>query len=243
MIGLRQVQIPCPAKLAGAGNRLGAAMERPHILEDPLDHLPHSSIIAYNKGQLIYQQNEPSANLYLIVEGKAKVSFIADNGGQGILDIYQRDEFFGESAFLNLTHRGEQAMAMESTKLMSWPIEFVQDVIMRRPRLAVALMQLMAQRSIYLAQRIESFSRDTIEQRLARTLIRLSERFGTKVEGGEGSICMPAFTHEVLSQYVGTTRETITDYMIQFRRHGFIKYSRSVIILYGDLLREWTRHK
>jgi CRP/FNR family transcriptional regulator, cyclic AMP receptor protein len=217
-------------------------MERLHTLEDPLDYLPRSSIIPYQKGQLIYQQNEPSTNLYLIVEGKVKVSFIADNGGQGILDIYQRDEFFGESAFLNITHRGEQATAMESTKLMSWTIDFVEDVIMRRPRLVVALMQLMAQRSIYLAQRIESFNRDTIERRLARALIRFSERFGSKAEGGDGSICMPSFTQRVLSQYVGTTREAVTHYMIEFRRKGFIKYSRREIVLY-DSLREWTRQK
>jgi len=215
----------------------------PHTLEDPLDYLPHSSIIAFKKGQIIYQQKEASANLYLIVEGKVKVSFIADNGGQGILDIYQQDEFFGESAFLNLTHRVEQATAMESTKLMSWTIEFVEGVIMRRPRLAVALMQLMAQRSIYLAQRIESFSRDTIERRLARALIRFSERFGKKTEGGDGSIRMPSFTQGVLSQYVGTTREAVTHYMIQFRRQGFIKYSRREIILYRAALREWTRQE
>jgi len=212
----------------------------PRTLEDPLDYLPHSSIIAFKKGQIIYQQKEASANLYLIVEGKVKVSFIADNGGQGILDIYQQDEFFGESAFLNLTHRVEQATAMESTKLMSWTIEFVEGVIMRRPRLAVALMQLMAQRSIYLAQRIESFSRDTIERRLARALIRFSERFGKKTEGGDGSICMPSFTQGLLALYVGTTREAVTHYMIQFRRQGFIKYSRREIILYRAALREWT---
>jgi CRP/FNR family transcriptional regulator len=131
-----------------------------------------------------------------------KVSFIAEDGYQGILDIYQQDEFFGESAFLNLKHRDDQATAMETTKLMTWTSAVVEDVIMRRPRLAVALMQVMAQRSIYLAQRIESFSRDTIERRVARALIRFSERFGARAAGGDGSICMPSFTQEVLSQYV-----------------------------------------
>ena len=215
----------------------------PHTLEDPLDYLPHSSIIAYKKGQLIYQQNEPSTNLYLIVEGKVKVSFIAENGDQGILDIYQQDEFFGESVFLNLTQRGDQATALESTKLMAWTSAAIEDVIMRRPRLAVALLQVLAQRSLHLAQRIESFSEDTIEGRLARALIRFSERFGKETEDGDGSIRMPAFTHEVLSQYVGTAREMINRCMVEFRRKGFIKYSRKEVILYRDLLREWTRQK
>jgi CRP-like cAMP-binding protein len=60
-----------------------------------------------------------------------------------------------------------------------------------------------------------------------------------KVEGGDDYIRMPAFTHEVLAQCVGTTREMITRCMIQFRRKGFIKYSRREVILYGSL-REWT---
>jgi CRP/FNR family cyclic AMP-dependent transcriptional regulator len=221
---------------------VGPIVMPPHTLEDPLDYLPHSHIVPYNKGQIIYQQNEPSTNLYLIVEGKVKVSFIAAKGCQGILDIYQQTEFFGESAFLSPTHRREQATAMESTKLMTWTIEVIEDEIMRRPRLSVALLQLTAQRGVYLAQRIESFSLDTIERRLARALIRFSERFGNKAEGGDGAIRMPAFTHDVLSQYVGTTREALTQCMIKFRRQGFIKYSRKEIILYSSL-REWARHK
>ena len=131
-------------------------------------------------------------------------------------------------------------MAMECTKLMTWSIAVIKDVMMRCPRLSVALMQLMVQRSLDLAQRIESFSVDTIERRVARALIRFSERFGTKAEGGDGSTCMLAFTHEVLSQYVGTSREVVTHHMIQFRRQGFIKYSRREIILYRAALREWT---
>ena len=104
----------------------------------------------------------------------------------------------------------------------------------------MALQQVLAQRSIYLAQRIESFGRDTIDRRMACALIRFAERFGARTEGGDGSICMPSFTQRVLSQYVGTTREAVTHYMIQFRRQGFIKYSRREIILYRAALREWT---
>jgi CRP-like cAMP-binding protein len=174
-----------------------------------LDYLPYCDIMSYKKGQIIYQQEEASTDLYLIVEGKVKVSFIAENGDQRILDIYKQYEIFGESALLNLLRRGDQATAMESTKLMTWTSAGIEDLMMRIPRLAVALLQLMAQRRLDLAQRIESFSVDTIDRRVARALILFSARFGTKTEGGDGSIRMPAFTHKVLSQYVGTTREML----------------------------------
>ena len=49
---------------------------------------------------------------------------------------------------------------------------------MKRPRLAVALLQILVQRTIDFTHRIESFSVDNIARRLARSLIRFSERLG-----------------------------------------------------------------
>lgn len=208
-------------------------------LEDPLAHLPCSSIVEYKKGQVIYNQDQPSTNIHLIIEGKIKVSRLADDGHQVVVDIYQPDEFFGESAFLNLAHRSEQATALENTKLMTWTTTEIEDIIMRRPKLAVALLQILVQRTIEFTHRIESFSVDNIARRLARSLIRFSERLGTEAE--DGSVRMVPFTHELLSQYVGTSREIVTHYMNQFRRQGYLKYSRKEVVLYRDAFKDWLR--
>jgi len=212
---------------------------QPKPLEDPLAHLPCSSIVEYRKGQMIYNQDQPSTSIYLVIDGKIKVSRLADDGHQVVMDIYQPDEFFGESAFLNLPHRPEQAVALENAKLMAWSTTEIDDIIMKRPRLAVALLQILAQRTMDFTYRIESFSVDNISRRLARTLIRFSERLGTQEE--DGSVRMVPFTHELLSQYVGTSREIVTHYMNQFRRQGYLRYSRKGIILYRDAVKDWLR--
>jgi CRP/FNR family cyclic AMP-dependent transcriptional regulator len=211
----------------------------PKPLEDPLAHLPCSSIVEYRRGQLIYNQDQPSTAIYLVIEGKVKVSRLADDGHQVVVDIYQPDEFFGESAFLNLAQRSEQAIAIENTKLMMWTTAEIEDIILKRPRLAVALLQILVQRTIGFTHRIESFSVDNIARRLARSLIRFSERLGSPEE--DGSVRMVPFTHELLSQYVGTSREIVTHYMNQFRRQGYLRYSRKGIVLYRDAFREWLR--
>jgi CRP/FNR family cyclic AMP-dependent transcriptional regulator len=208
-------------------------------LEDPLAHLPCSTIVEYRKGQIIFNQDQPSTSLYLVIEGKVKVSRLADDGHQVVVDIYQPDEFFGESAFLNLPHRAEQATALENTKLMAWATPEIEEIIVRRPRLAVALLQILVQRTLDFTHRIESFSVDNIARRLARTLIRFSERLGTQEE--DGSVRMVPFTHELLSQYVGTSREIVTHYMNQFRRQGYLRYSRKGIILYREAFKDWLR--
>src|ERR1700690_3223089 len=144
-------------------------------LEDPLAHLPCSTILEYRKAQTIYSPDQPSTSIYLVIDGKVKVCRTADDGRQVVVDIYQPDEFFGESAFLGLPQRTELAAAIENTKVMTWTTTEIEDIATRRPRLAIALLQLLVQRSMVFASRIESFSVDNIARRLARTLIRFSE--------------------------------------------------------------------
>ncbi len=208
-------------------------------LEDPLAHLPCSTILEYRKGQVIYNQDQPSTSIYLVIDGKVKVCRLADDGRQVVVDIYQPDEFFGESAFLGLAQRTEIAVALENTKVMTWTTNEIEEITMKRPKLAIALLQLLVQRSMDFGYRIESFSVDNIARRLARTLIRFSERLGSKND--DGSVQMIPFTHELLSQYVGTSREIVTHYMNQFRRQGYLRYSRKGIMLYRDALREWLK--
>jgi len=208
-------------------------------LEDSLAHLPCSSIALYRKGQIIYNQDQPSTSLYLVIAGKVKVSRLADDGHQVVVDIYQPDEFFGESAFLNLLRRAEQATALDATRLMEWTSAEIEDSVIKRPRLGVAMVQMLVQRTLDLTCRIESFSTDNISRRLARSLIRFSERLGTPDQ--DGSVRMAAFTHELLSQYVGTSRAIVTHYMNQFRRQGYLQYSRRGIVLYRDAFEQWLR--
>jgi CRP/FNR family transcriptional regulator len=206
-------------------------------LEDPLAHLPCSSIVEYRKGEIIYNQDQASTTIFLVIQGKVKVSRLAADGHQVVVDIYQPDEFFGESAFLNLPHRAEQASALEEARLMAWAAAEIEDIVMKRPRLAVALLQILTQRTLDFTHRIEGFSVDNIARRLARSLLRFSERLGT-VET-DGSVRMSPFTHELLSQYVGTSREIVTHYMNQFRKQGYLRYSRKGITLHREALRGW----
>jgi len=208
-------------------------------LEDPLAHLLCSTILEYRKGQTIYGQDQPSTSIYLVIDGKVKVCRMADDGRQVVVDIYQPDEFFGESAFLGLPQRTEVSVALENTKVMTWTTAEIEELATRRPKLAIALLQLLVQRSMDFGSRIESFSVDNIARRLARALIRFSERLGHQNE--DGSVQMIPFTHELLSQYVGTSREIVTHYMNQFRRQGYLRYSRKGILLHRDAMREWLR--
>jgi CRP-like cAMP-binding protein len=72
------------------------------------------------------------------------------------------------------------ATAIESATLMTWAAAEMEDLVMKRPRLAVALLQILDQRNLEFTRRVESLSIDNVERRLARSLIRFSERLGAR---------------------------------------------------------------
>ncbi len=186
-------------------------------LEDPLAYLPCSHILQYQKNQAIYSPERPCVNLYVIIAGKVMVRRMTADGDRELLvDIYVADEFFGDWALTDSIDDHETAIALEqNTRVMIWTV---------------------TRRCIDYSQRIESFSSDNIAQRLARSLIHFAARLGEKLENG--SIQLMPLSHELLAQYVGTSRELVTQYMIQFRRQGFLRYSRKGIVVYPAAMNE-----
>jgi CRP/FNR family transcriptional regulator len=205
--------------------------------EDVLAHLPAGSATEYLKGEAIYGPDDRSNSIYLVIAGTVGISQITEDGSEVLVEIVRPDELFGESAFLGVACRSEMATAMESATLMTWAAAEMEDLVMKRPRLAVALLQILAQRNLELTRRVESLSIDNVERRLARSLIRFSERLGARE--ADGSVRMMPLTHELLSHYVGTSREIVTQLMIRFRKQGYVSYSRNGILLNPGALKAW----
>jgi len=207
--------------------------------EDPLAHLPKANTHEFRKGQVIYSTTEPSERVYLVTEGKVMVSRMINEDKQVLMDICQPPELFGESALVNCSSQYEQAVALENTKVMSWTAADIIDSVTRQTRLGMVLLQSLSRRESELTWRMQSLAVDTIHLRVARSLIRLSERLGRVRE--DGSVHLPPLTHKMISQFVGSTREIVTHHMTEFRKLGYLNYSRTGIIIYRDALMEWVQ--
>ncbi|MCU1235772.1 MAG: transcriptional regulator, Crp/Fnr family [Candidatus Solibacter sp.] len=214
-------------------------LSRGKLIEDPLEYLPCSKTLAYKKGDVIYGPAKGSDTLYLIISGTVKVTRFARLGQAFLIDLYTTGEFLGETGILNLSNAGEASVSFQSSTLMAWATADLADIIVRRPQLGIALLQVFSQRFLRFQERAESLSFETIAARLARALIYFSKRLGA--EGPDGSIIMAALTHELLAQYVSTSREQVSVQMAAFRRQGYIQYSRRAITLHRDALEAWLK--
>lgn len=206
-------------------------------LEDPLSYLPISAITEFRKGQVIYEPGQRAPQLFLVMEGTVKISRIMEDS-EIVINLCQPDDFFGEPFFLG-NETAERAVALEAAKVMSWPIEAVQDLIVKHPQLGIALVQLLAQRSRDLGERIGTLSVDYTSRRLAKTIVQLAERMGQPEQGQPHVLHMAPLPHKLLAQYIGTTREAVTHCMNQFRRQGFVTYSRRGMVVWQDSIKQW----
>ena len=198
-------------------------------LEDPLAYLPRSAVKAYRKDEVIYGETAPLACLHLVLNGSVMVSRITSRGRQIIIDVYQPDEFFGETALAGSPSCSEEARAVKDSRVMSWTRDDVEQIISRQPRLALALVQVVVQRAAALARRIDSLCSENAQQRLVRLLFQLAHRTGTLEQ--DGRVRLEPVTHQVMSRYLGTTREVVSVSMNHLKWLGCVHYSRAGIVI------------
>jgi CRP-like cAMP-binding protein len=206
-------------------------------VEDPLMYLPRKGVTDYRRGQIIFMENQPSRELHLVVRGRVKLLIPMDDGAQTVVDIFTTDDFFGECSLLHGAARhSERAIALDSVSLMSWATSEIEEQVEREPRLGIALLQMLVKRALDYEDRLQNFALDKTPERVVRAVLRFAERTGTRAE--DGSLRVPPLTHQLLSEYVGTSREIVTFHMNQLRQKGLLQYSRRGMQVYPRALQE-----
>jgi CRP-like cAMP-binding protein len=210
-----------------------------HKMEDALMYLPRKGVSEYSKGETIFDENNPSRSLHLVVQGRVKFATPLDNGAQTVVDIFTTDDFFGESSLLGAAPRIERASALDKVTLMSWDSTEIEEQVQRQPRLGIALMQMLVKRTLDYEERIQSFALDKTPERIAASLLRFAGRLG--MQNDEGWMRIPPLTHQLISEYVGTSREIVTFQLNHLRQRGYLRYSRQGIQVSMDALRNHLR--
>ena len=217
----------------------GAKLSASREMEDALMYLPRKGVNDYRRGQIIFDEHQPSRGLHLVVQGRVKVTIPLDDGTQTVVDIFTTDDFFGESALLGSARYPERALALDNVTLMSWSAAEIEEQVEKQPRLGVALLQMLVKRGLDYEERLQSFALDKTPERVVRALLRFSNRLGTRTE--DGSVKIPPLTHQVISEYVGTSREIVTFQMNHLRQKGYLRYSRKGIQVYMEALAEYLQ--
>ncbi len=203
---------------------------------DALNYLPRRPLVEYGRGDIIYSGNSPA--LYLVAAGRVKVTSVAPDGCEAILQIVPPEGLFGASALVNQCG-GERAVALDKVQLMAWKRSEVEQQIEREPRLGLALMEELVIASLEMEDRMQAMASYKTPQRVMLSLLQLARQLGELQS--DGALRMGSLTHNVIAEHVGTSREIVSSQMSRLRRLGLIHYTRKHIDVYSDAMEETLR--
>ncbi|HEX3877657.1 MAG TPA: Crp/Fnr family transcriptional regulator [Bryobacteraceae bacterium] len=209
--------------------------------EDPLTYLPRKPVREFGRGRAIYDAENPSSDLFVVILGRVKITNYADDGAQTTARIVCAEGLFGERCLIGSSGAVEMATALDPVTLMSWNHHELETYIEQEPRLGIALAQHMVRQCLSLQDRIESMAIYKTRERVMLALLQLARELGTPMP--DGALRTRSLTHRTIAEFVGTSREIVSVQMNRLRRLALIRYSRKNIDIYVNELRDHMKRE
>ena len=192
------------------------------------------------KGDVLFRKGAEGTALYLIVEGKIKISVTSRLGDEVILAILSSGEFFGEMALLDGMPRSADAIAIEETHVLALNRKEFLYFVMSNETAVKAILGAVSLR----LRKADDFLEDTcflsVASRLAKKLVELAQTQGQREE--DASAVKVNLTQSDLASMIGATRESINKELRVLREKGLVSTSLRTIIVHNvELLRKRIR--
>ena len=202
---------------------------------DKSPQIPHVSPVAdflgldnvrvskdYPRGSLVFVEGQQPLGIYLLCEGRAKVSIASAEGKIFLLRIAEAGELLG----INATLTGQPYRATVET-LQNCRIDFVSrddlfKLLDRDKRAYLALTAALTRKLTGLVDhtRLLFLSRSASEK-LARLLVKWCDENGKQTLGG--TQITPGLTHEEIGQMISVSRETVTRELNTLKRKNIVQ--------------------
>ena len=100
----------------------------------------------YDKGDVIYSPGEINDKLYIVNQGKVKISRISEDGKEQVMSILNTGEFTNELALFNKVETKEFAYALTHTEICMISSEALKEHMLRYPSTAIKIIETLSQR-------------------------------------------------------------------------------------------------
>lgn len=192
----------------------------------------------YHKGEIIFLAGEPLEYLFIINQGKVKISRITESGKEQILRVLNPGDFMGELSLFGTSPLSNYAEALEPTEICLISKSEIEKIVYKFPSISLKLLAEFSSRMEAAENLIEQLGHNDVEQRVAAILLQLA----SKIErNNNNSINITlSVSKKDLASLIGTTQETLSRKLSSFQEKGWItlKGQRQITINDEGSLRE-----
>jgi CRP/FNR family transcriptional regulator len=183
----------------------------------------------HRRRQAIHFPGDPADAVFVVRRGRVKISRLSEDGKEATLNLIGPHEPFGEECLLDAVAREALAEVLEPSQSLRIAREELLPVLGAHPPFALAVARLMSGRRRTAESRLEEMVFKTVRSRLAALLTRLAQSHGRVTSGG--ILLDLALAHQDLAGQIGSTRETTTLTLNQFRRGGLLRIHHCRILI------------
>lgn len=186
-------------------------------------------------GRIFYMPEDSGEVLFLLKKGRVQLYRIAANGKKLIVATLGPGAIFGEMSLVGQGMHNAFAEAVDECVLCVMGRADVERLIREKPDVAFRFVEALGSRLQDLEEQLEDIAFKSIPARLSALLLKLAEDQGSYN-------LVTGFTHQDLSEMLGTYRETITQTLNDFKGEGWIEIGRKRILLNNiDKLKELVK--
>lgn len=178
---------------------------------------------------ILFHQGDPAKIFYMINSGRLKLTKLNEQGKEVIMRYIGAGELTAAITSLKDWEYPLTAESIEDTEVIGWDKAGVLNMIETYPKIAINLLNIVLTRIDDIQHRYLELSTERVEQRIARTLLRLMRSAGLKKP--EGILINLPLSRQNIADFSGTTLFTVSRTLSAWEKKGWIKSGREKITI------------
>jgi CRP/FNR family cyclic AMP-dependent transcriptional regulator len=176
---------------------------------------------SYPAGMSLFAETQPTAGLYVVLEGEVKLSINSSDGRRLAFHIAKPGEVLGLSATLSGGAYEMTADTLYPAKIAHISRQVFMQFLARHQDVYMIVTREISRSFNLACDQLRMVGLSTsVHERLARLLLVWSDEADHKSE--LGSRCRLSMTHEEIGEFIGASRETVTRTLSIFKNRQLV---------------------
>ncbi len=193
------------------------------------DLLKKGRSIKLRPKSILFHQGDPAKICVLVNRGRLKLTKLNEQGKEVIFRYISSGELTAAVAILKNWNYPVTAESVEKTYVTVWDKPTMLQVMHQYPDIAINLLGIILERLDDVQNRYLEVCTEHVDQRIARSLLRIMRRAGSKTRSGI-QIDIP-LSRQNIADYSGTTLYTVSRTLSAWEKNGWIKSGREQIVI------------
>ena len=174
----------------------------------------------FKKGQVIFNEGSFAHGIFCMNSGKVKIAQAGDEGKEQIVRFAKDGDILGYQTLLSGDKYSCSATAIDDASICFIPKNTFFNLIAKNANLSMEIMKLLAHDLEKAEHKITDLAQKPVRERMAEALLFLKETYGYENDNATINVIL---SREEIANMVGTTRETATRLLSEFKDDNIVE--------------------